>query len=398
MSLTDSSARYGGITRAIHWLTALLILTAWPVGYYAHTLSTATQPDMDRVFALFSLHKTLGVAVVFVSILRILWALVQKRPGLINGDHKAEAIAAEVVHYLLYALLILVPVTGWIHHAAAPGFAPILWPWGQGFPFVTENPALSDLFTILHWTFAWTLAAVLVLHILGAVKHHAIDRDATLRRMWRGTPAEGSASQPSHLAPALGALVVLAVVVAGGLAIRPAPSDGPAAPQLAQAHSDWQVQDGGRLFIAVTQFGKTVEGSFDDWTAAISWNPDAPAGVAGHVTVTISVPTLTLGSVTKQALGDDFLAAEANPTATFDADLIKAEDGSQRAEGTLTLRGQSVPLSFPFDLTIDDTGLATAKAGFTLDRRDFGVGDTMPDEGTVAFAVTGGFELTAKRN
>ena len=153
----------------------------------------------------------------------------------------------------------------------------------------------------------------------------------------------------------------------------------------------------GALSLAVTQFGNVVEGQFADWTAEIEWDEDAAPGVAGHVTVTVSIPSLTLGSVTSQALGGDFLAAEEHPTAIFDADLLKLEDGGQRAEGTLTLRGETAPLAFPFELAIDgDT--ATASADFTLDRRDFGVGAGMTDESSVAFAVSGGFELTAIRD
>ncbi|MBY5971072.1 cytochrome b/b6 domain-containing protein [Ferrimonas balearica] len=408
MPLSDSPAHYGAVTRAIHWLTALLILLAWPLGLYAHALAEeiphltgAEQAARVTLTAtLFSVHKTMGVAVVLVSVLRLLWAWVQPRPGLVNGDHKAEALAAETVHYLLYALLIAVPVTGWIHHAATAGFAPILWPFGQSLPFVPQSETVAALFTTLHWALAWALAVVLVLHIAGALKHHVIDRDATLRRMLRGAAVEGSAAQPGHALPAGAALVLLLAVAGAGIALRPSAPEAAGstpAPTLQQAEGgDWQVTEGA-LSLAVTQFGNVVEGQFADWTADIEWDEDAAPGVAGHVTVTVSIPSLTLGSVTSQALGGDFLAAEEHPTAIFDADLVKLEDGGQRAEGTLTLRGETAPLAFPFDLAIDgDT--ATASADFTLDRRDFGVGAGMTDESSVAFAVSGGFELTAIRD
>lgn len=405
-SLPDAGDRFGVVTRTIHWLTALLIFAAFPLGLIAHEMAekldqVAAQDQaalVARTATLFSVHKTLGVAVVFVSIFRIAWGLSQRRPGLIKGDHRPEALAAETVHYMLYSLLILVPVSGWVHHAATAGFAPILWPFGQGLPFIHQSETLASVTTALHWIFAWSLAGVLALHIGGALKHHVIDRDATLRRMWRGDSAVPSPRQPGHAAPMATATLLLALIAALGVSLTPTKPGATAgqAPTLAAAGGEWQVTDG-RLSIEVTQFGNQVEGSFADWVAEITYDPDAPAGPAGQVIVQISVPSLTLGSVTNQALGADFLAAEEHPTAIFDAQLIKQADGSHIAEGTLSLRDQQMPLSFPFELEIDAEGTAHASASFELDRRDYGVGANMPDEKTVAFAVATSWELTAER-
>ncbi len=404
MSLRDTTDSYGSVTRLIHWLTALLILVDWPLGLYSHTLAEnlgTVAPDQQaayvaRTATLFSVHKTIGVTVLFLSVLRILWALTQKRPGLINGDHRLEAMAASVVHWLLYICIIALPLTGWIHHASTSGFAPILWPFGQSLPFVPQSETVSAVFSGLHWAFAWTLLGVLVLHVAGALKHHVIDRDATLRRMARGSAGAPSTHQPSHAMPAVAALVLALVVIGyGGLVHRPEAAPTAAAPELAEVDSDWQVQEG-TLGLTVTQFGKEVTGTFGDWTADIAWNENVTDGVAGHVTVTVSVPSMTLGSVTKQALDADFLAAADHPTAVFDADLLNTPEG-QRAEGTFTLKGTEAPLDFPFTLVIDGE-TAHATASFALDRRDYHVGDTMPDEQSVAFPVQISFDLTASRN
>ncbi|MFN3211172.1 MAG: YceI family protein, partial [Roseovarius sp.] len=137
---------------------------------------------------------------------------------------------------------------------------------------------------------------------------------------------------------------------------------------LEAVESDWQVQEG-TLDITVSQMGSDVSGSFADWTAEIAYSeePDTD-GKHGDVTVTVSIPSLTLGSVTDQAMGPDYFAAETHPTATFTADIMAREDGHV-ADGTLTIKDQSVPVKLPFTLAIDgDT--ATASGALSVDRRD----------------------------
>ena len=113
------------------------------------------------------------------------------------------------------------------------------------------------------------------------------------------------------------------------------------------------------------------------------------------MTVTIDIASLTLGSVSDNAKGPEFLNAAAHPTASFDAEIL-AEGAGHVARGTLTIAGKAVPAELPFALKIDgDT--ATAKGRMQLDRRDFGVGAGYADESTVGFAVGVGFDLTARR-
>ena len=132
MPARNSQTHYGSVTKLFHWLTALLILTALPLGVFgSYGIDTTTEAGISQAAWVFSLHKTIGISAFLVAVLRILWALTNTKPGLLNADHKLEATAAEVVHWLLYISLVIVPLSGWLHHAAASGFAPILWPLGQ---------------------------------------------------------------------------------------------------------------------------------------------------------------------------------------------------------------------------------------------------------------------------
>ncbi|WP_299549363.1 cytochrome b/b6 domain-containing protein [uncultured Tateyamaria sp.] len=404
MALANTADRYGSLSKTFHWLTALLILTLFPIGLVANNmayeLQTMSAPADDlvaRTAWLFSLHKTLGVTVFFVALLRILWALNQPKPGLLHSDRKLESLAAETVHWLLYGSLVVVPLSGWIHHAAASGFAPIWWPFGQNLPLVPKSEAVAGAMAGAHWVLTKVLGVALLLHIAGALKHHVIDKDATLRRMWFG-PADVPATSPEHkhAAPLTAALALWALALSGGAALGVyAPhGDGAAVAELEEVQSDWQVQEG-TLDITVTQLGSAVEGQFGDWTAAISFDETVDNGTAGTVEVTISIGSLTLGSVTDQAMGPDFFNTAEFPTATFVADILPVVDGYE-AQGTLTIKGQSVPVTLPLGLSIDGDN-ASMTGGLTLDRRSFDIGANMADESSLAFAVTVDVSLTALR-
>jgi cytochrome b561/polyisoprenoid-binding protein YceI len=422
MPLTNSYDRYGAVTKSFHWLTALLILSAIPLGLFANDLAHAvrnpdiatTEADVSRAAFLFSLHKTIGVTVFFVALLRILWAMGQTKPGLLNGDKPLEARAAETVHWLLYGSLVAVPLTGWVHHAATTGFAPIWWPFGQSLPFVPKDDGLAHTFASLHYILNWVLWFSLAAHVAGALKHHVIDRDATLRRMLPGrTTATPTTRQPGHVLPAVAAMAIWAVALGAGGALgyfshetETAETTGAetAEPVTETTNAEtttssettenaWTVTDG-MLGLTVIQMGSQVDGQFEDWTAEIVYEETADSdGKHGTVEVTVTIASLTLGSVTSDAKGSDYLAAENHPTATFSADLV-SRDGGHVATGTLTIKDNAVPVEMPFELSIDgDT--ATASGGLTVDRRDFGIGGQ--SEGNVGASVDIRFDLTAER-
>ncbi len=396
MPLSNTSESFGAVARTLHWLTAFLILTAIPLGLYANALTYDTGDALALKAQVFSLHKTLGVAAFLVALARILWAIGQTRPAPLHPHRVAETRLAEAVHWLLYISLLAVPLSGWIHHAATTGFAPILWPLGQSLPLVPKSESVAATAASLHWVFTKLLAASILLHVAGALKHHLIDRDATLLRMLRGTASPATKHPHPTRAPLLAALALYAA--GAGLAVAlSAPQSGPgpvtaAAP--VQQSGNWQVTDGNLTF-TTRQMGATIEGRFAAWTAEITFDETAPEGLAGRVEVTIDTTSLTLGSVTEQARGGEFLDVKAHPTATFIADISRTPDGYS-AKGPLTLTGASVPVTLPFTLTIDgDTAQMTGQA--ELDRRAFGIGGRYEDEKTVGFSVNVDVTLTAVR-
>lgn len=396
MPLSNNATHYGAIAKTFHWLVALLILTLIPLGIIATDAPFETSEQLAQKAWLFSLHKTLGVTVFFVAVLRILWALTQPKPALLNADKPVESLLAETAHWLLYGSLIIVPLTGWIHHASAEGYAPIWWPFGQSLPFIPKSPDLSHTFSVLHGIFEKVLMFTIIAHVLGALKHHFIDRDATLMRMLPGYPATGPLEDKHTVfASMLVTLVIWAAALGtgAGLGLFAQPERTEAA-ALAEVETDWTVTEG-EIAITVQQMGSSVKGTFADWTASISYDETAESDSKGQAEVTISIPSLTLGTVTDQAMGPDYFNVEEHPTATFAADLISTPEGNT-AEGTLTIKGYEQPITMPFDLTIDgDT--ATVNGTVTLDRRNYHVGDSMSDEGSLGYSVDVAINLTATR-
>lgn len=394
----NSARHYGPVARSLHWLTAALILTIFPLGLYAQGLPHDTSAALAYKAQVFSIHKTLGVAAFFAALLRVLWAFSQPRPAPLHPERRLETFVADLIHWSLYAAMLIVPLSGWLGHAATEGFAPIRWPFGQDLPGIPKSPDLAHAFGLVHWLATKLLLVSLALHIAGALKHALIDRDVTLARMTRGTP--GGTEAPHSRTPAAAALALWVVAVGAAFTLSaPRATEAQAqAPALAAqtaaatpATGLWQVETGSLSF-TVAQMGAPITGQFGTWQAEIAYDPQTDSGT---VRVVIDTASLTLGSVTDQAKGADFFDTATHPQAVFEGPIQRAADGHEVA-GTLTLRGVKVPVTLPFTLTVTgDT--ATASGGLGLDRRDFGMGTSYTDESSVGFAVQVAFELTATR-
>lgn len=400
MAFANTDTHYGSVAKIFHWLTALLILTAFPLGVIAAQLPFETNEQLALKAMLFSAHKTTGVLAFFTALARILWALSQKRPGLLHADNKLESTAAETAHWLLYGSMLAVPLTGWIHHAATEGFAPIWLPIGQNLPLVPKSESLAGLTASLHFILILVLGATILAHIGGALKHLIIDKDHTLQRMLPGqTPNVDVKPHARSFTPLALALVVWGLAMtAGTFSGVFKPHENAVTPtELADVTSDWAVTNGS-IAISIQQFGAPVTGSFADWTAQISFDENRADAPLGTAEVNIAIGSLTLGSVTQQAMGPDFFHQADFPTATFQAELHADPNGDAQylAEGSLTLKGMTIPITLPFLLEIDQN-TANVEASVTLNRQDFNIGANMPDETNLGFEVQVAIALTAER-
>jgi cytochrome b561 len=180
-------ARYNRTAMVLHWLVASLLLINIVVGLKG---ASAEGPGARQII---DLHKSLGLTVLGLVILRILWRLAHKPPPMPRAYPKVERLGAHAAHLALYAVMVLLPLTGYIHDSAWKGAAthPIvlygLIPFPRiGFieamaPAVKEN--LHSFFYAWHVWLGYALYALVALHLLGVAKHHAIDHEEELQRM-----------------------------------------------------------------------------------------------------------------------------------------------------------------------------------------------------------------------
>lgn len=172
--------RYTDTAIALHWLIAVLIGTAYALGLYMVDLKIS-----PAKLQYFSWHKWLGITVLAFAVLRLAWRLTHRPPPLPASTPRWQALAASAGHWALYALLFLIPLSGWAYSSAS-GYPVVYLGLFQLPDWVPKDKALAAMMKERHEQLTTLLMIVVAGHVLAAFKHHFIDRDGLLRRMWFG--------------------------------------------------------------------------------------------------------------------------------------------------------------------------------------------------------------------
>lgn len=187
ISESEPVRRYNRTAMVLHWLVAALLLVNVVLGLEA----TATQgPSEGR---LINLHKSLGLTLLGLILLRILWRLGHTPPALPRSYPAYERKGAHLAHFLLYAVMLLLPVTGYIHDSAwklaathpTDFFGLFDFPrlgFVQGLAHGTRE-MVHSVFGAAHVWLGYALYALFAIHIAGVLKHHAIDHESEISRM-----------------------------------------------------------------------------------------------------------------------------------------------------------------------------------------------------------------------
>jgi len=413
-------AKYSTGAIILHWLIALALAFQIALGF-------AMPPDASG-FALFQLHKSVGIAILALTLVRLGWRLAHPPPPSLETG--LTGLLAKAVHVGLYAFMVLAPLTGWAVASTSELRIPTILFGLVELPHLPLSGAYGAAAEQSHELLAWIGIALFALHVAGALRHQFLLRHALIERISPGAR------------PITGLLLGAGVMVLGGAtylgiespasipaesrdslappespdAILPAeealpvsddaddPSADPVqedeaqtttAPTEAGPIPHWTIQPGGRLAFSVANAGATINGSFARWEGTIAMDPDRPE--TASIAISVDLASASLGDATQDSMlhGTEFFDAANFAHAHFRASSARATGpGSYTARGTLELKGTSRPQSITFNLA--GSGLSRRVEGSaTISRADFAIG-TGPSGADLASEVTVRFSFDAE--
>lgn len=187
--MMDTRQKFSSATVGLHWIVALTVFFLWPLGYYM---------ARTRTYALWPVHQSTGTVLLAVVLVRVAWRYRNGWPQPVGSYSQFERVLARVVHWTLIVSLLAMPLTGLISGYAG-GYDITVFGWqilpdnpnhaivaADAIHKAKVNPRsewLHDFLQQVHIVLSRVLAAAVLLHVAGALKHHLIDRDGTLRRM-----------------------------------------------------------------------------------------------------------------------------------------------------------------------------------------------------------------------
>ena len=180
LHLANSERQYGLVAILLHWAMALLLLALVVLGLYMVQL-----PDVgyDQVkITLILVHKAVGLGALAAVLLRLAWRVGNALPALAAGLPEWQQVSARFVHLALYALMLALPITGWLMSSAG-GYPVTLFGRIELPDLIPYNEQQFHFYIALHRWLAYALILVVGLHAAAALRHHYLMKDDTLKRM-----------------------------------------------------------------------------------------------------------------------------------------------------------------------------------------------------------------------
>lgn len=372
---------YHVFSKIIHWVTALLILGLLFIGFYMSSLAFS-----EDKLSLYGWHKSFGLLVLMLAGVRVVWHVVKRKPKPLSTHKKWEHTIARLAHIFLYLALFIMPLSGWVMSSAGDFTVKF---FGLNVPDLTQkNEALFNTSREIHEILAYTLLLIVGLHMVGALKHHFIDQDVTLRRI--------TVPDLGFVGGMILTIFVFALYLSGGIYavkhlkvqyfksvsdtdVHIHTHDAPV-PAISSELPEWHIDlERSSIGFEATQYGQGFEGSFKIARGKIFFDGTRLDQSKAHIEIDIS--SIKTGSDDRdvQAISTEWFDVETFPKAIFESHKFEKMSANHFvASGKLTLRGITVPVELPFILNIDegDNGENTAHmtARLDLNRLDFGIG------------------------
>lgn len=348
------SQRYSLFAILLHWITVALLVSIAAIGWYMSDLPDGA-PGQE---SLFQLHKSLGISVLFLTIARITWRLMNPPPPLPSDLSSWEKLLASSVHIGFYVLLFVIPLSGWIYVSTATDFqiptvlfGLISWPhlpFSAGSNLETINAVAESA----HSALVWATIVLLILHVAGAVKHHISGEHGVLHRM---LSANSSPILTRRLAIAVAVPVILFVSIA--LCSNTVNRDN----QSLQDHTlsntgNWVVNyDQSEIGFSGVHDGSDFSGSFENWSANILFDEEELDRSRAVVQI------LSSSAKTGTRLYDDSLIASEwfdvanHSTILITVDEIEKVDDTYTSRAIINLKDIEITVPFTFAISFEDS-------------------------------------------
>ncbi|WP_109440571.1 cytochrome b [Acinetobacter haemolyticus] len=179
--MSTSTQYYTRTAQVLHWLMAAIFIVAWLIGFYSGNF-LSYEADGSFKGSVITLHKNIATTIIFLVLIRIFWRYTHPTPQLPDTMSPMMKTLAHVGHFLLYLMLLALPITGCLFSWSAGHPAPVLYLFEIP-RLVQDNPELLAIVKPLHIYLSWFAGLLIVGHGLAAIKHHFIDKDNVLLSM-----------------------------------------------------------------------------------------------------------------------------------------------------------------------------------------------------------------------
>jgi len=335
-------------------------------------------------FTLTQWHKSFGITVLFLSVVRVIWRFTHQPPALPVGTPRFESMASHATHMLMYLLMVVIPLSGWVFVSVSPLnletllFGVIPWPHISFFSSLSDKEVLAAQAGLVHMWLANTLLLLALLHVCAAFFHQIVQRDGLLSRMLISDDHRDT-NDINH-----GIVAGILLAGAGGLflygLVNMAESvNTEIASTSATNESD---TDAAAVSVAATvgftaiQSGRPLTGSFSEVSVDLFIDEAKPE--LSMLSATVATATVSTGDsqIDDTVVTADWFASEEYPTASFQSsNFQQINSNSYKVTGEITIRGNARSLELILSL---EKGVGRGE--FSIDRSDFGVGDAGQDE------------------
>lgn len=379
--------RYSTVAIVLHWVIAIAIGSMMFLG------ENMKMADGTPIEWMYQLHKSIGITILVLTIARVLWRLMNPPPAPSDGLKAHEKALSHGVHIGFYALLILLPLTGWLLVSLSPFaiatvlFGAISWPHLPVLPGLAleTREAWYPTAVNAHFILSRAMIVLWALHVIGAIKHEFGSEEGVLKRMIPGLFGKTAAPRaPSRGAiSAFGASALFFGLVAGAPIAAQALNGSAAAPEATIANQNWTVDtDDSFIRFEGTYNGAPFSGSFDKWSAAIAYDPANPEAVEASVSVETGSANTGEQLYDSTISQTEWFDVGQFPSATVTVSGAEiGQDGSFTSNATLSIKGVDVPVAI--DYTLSEDGDAVIMAGTaTLLRTALNLGLSTDPQGT----------------